>query len=80
MGETGKRTMGLTTKLNEENPKATYEQQFMPVFLDIVKNDPAVRERAFREVFTEMWEKGVITASTDPKDVRVLIRSFLKGQ
>jgi hypothetical protein len=72
--------MSLTPKLREDNPTATYEQQLMPVFLDMVKNDPALREQSLREVFTEMWEKGVITPSTDPKDMRGLIRRFLKGR
>jgi len=27
-----------------------------------------------------LWEKGVITPSTDPKDMRGLIRRYLKGQ
>ena len=72
--------MSLTPKLREDNPTATYEQQLMPVFLDMVKNDPALRERALREVLTEMWEKGVITPLTDPKDMRGLIWRFLKGQ
>jgi hypothetical protein len=69
--------MSLTPKLREDNPTTTYEQQLMPVFLDMVKNDPAL---SLREVFTEMWEKGVITPSTDPKDMRGLIRRFLKGR
>ena len=72
--------MSLTPKLREDNPAAAYEQQLMPVFLDLVKNDPALREQALREVLTEMWEKGVITPSTDPKDMRGLIRRYLKGQ
>ena len=72
--------MSLTPKLREDNPTATYEQQLMPDFLALVKNDPALREQALREVFTEMLEKGVITQSTDPKDMRGLIHRFLKGQ
>ena len=71
--------MSLTPKPREDDPIATYEQ-LMPVFLDLVKNDPALRERALREVLTEMWEKGVITPLTDPKDMRGLIWRFLKGQ
>ena len=44
------------------------------------EDDPALREQALREVFTEMWENGVITSVTDPKDMRGLIHRFLKGQ